>query len=372
MLIMKKIIFSFKNIILFLFYWLCNGFFMGTLLLMGPVRWLANYSRANDWSESKEKMIVFIFIGFLIIISFICARLLTIKTIETKSKLKKTVLIIVSLLVFLISLWFWMNPKMMIDSNMKETTEKVSGTEFVFGPYPEKEKLIELKKENYTAVISLLSPAVVPFEPVLISQESAMTKEVGIELIHIPMLPWVSANDNIEDKIEEIVKRGDGKYYVHCYLGKDRVNVFKKILSSISKDVKIKSLKSDSIRSLYKKKSFERGDITILDSNVFLTPYPTDGEFLSYIFNGSINSLVCLLNPKNIEDKPWIEKEKTLAEKYKINLVNYSWITLNKNKKDEAMKEILNLEKPIVIHAFNSIAPECMDFIVTYYKTKSK
>ena len=369
---MKKFKLSFKNIFLFLYYWLCIGFFLGTLILMGPVRWLANYARAHDWSESKEKMLVFILIGVLIVVSFLFARLIAIKTIALKKKPITISLIVGFLLLFAISLWFWMNPKMMIDHNMKESKENISGTEFVFGTYPEKEKLLELKKDNYTAVISLLSMAVVPFEPILINQEATAAKDVGIELIHIPMLPWVSANDDLEDKIEEIIKRGNGKYYVHCYLGKDRVNVFKKVLTSLSKEVTINSLQPENRRTLYDIKKFERGNISLLDSNVFFMPYPTDEEFFGYVLNGSIKTLVCLLNPNNKDDKPWIDKEKTISEKYKVAFINYPWVTLSKTKKETVMKEIFKLDKPIAIHAFNSNAPECTEFIEIFHQIKSK
>ncbi len=369
---MEKFELSFKNIIMLLYYWLCLGFFIGTLILMGPVRWLANYSRAHDWSGSKEKALVFVFIGILIIISFICARLFAAKTAAARGKQVKAVFMAGALSVFIISLWFWLNPKMMIDSRVKETFASFSGTEFVFGPYPEKVRLMELKNENYTAVISLLSPAVVPFEPVLINQETASAKETGIELIHIPMLPWVSSNNQIEGKLKEIIEKGAGKYYVHCYLGKDRVNVFKSILGSVSKDVRLKSLQPESIRTLRDIKEFERGPITILDSNIFFTPYPTDEEFFGYVLNGSVKTLVCLLNPKNKEDLPWIEKERTISGTHRMKFINYPWKTLDKDKKVKVMAKLMNLEKPMAIHAFNSTAPECAEFIETYNKMKSR
>lgn len=339
---------------------------------MGPVRWLANYSRSHDWSESREKMLVFVFIGLLIAISYMCARLVASKTAKTDKKLLKSGAMAGSLLIFAVSLWFWMNPKMMIDSNMKGTLSIFLKTEFIFGPYPEKERLCELKNENYTAVISLLSPAVVPFEPLLINQETAMAKEAGIELIHIPMLPWVSSNNQIKDKLQEIVKKGAGKYYVHCYLGKDRVNVFKKILGSISDDVKLESLQPESLRTLHDIRKFERGPITILDSDVFFIPYPTDEEFFGYVLNGSIKTLVCLLNPENKKDLRRIVTEKTICEQHQIKLVNYPWVTLSKDKKNAVVNELMNLEKPMAIHAFSSSAPESVNFIETYNKIKNR
>lgn len=359
-----------KNVLLFLYYWLCLGFFMGTLILMGPVRWLATYARAHDWGGSKEKALVLGLIAVLAAVSALCAGPLALRTSAAAPKPAKAVLPAAALLLFSVSLWFWLNPKLMIDRTMEVTFSNYSGTEFIFGPYPEKEKLLELKKDYYTAVISLLSPAVLPFEPALMSREAAAANEAGIELISIPMLPWVSANDHVEGRIEELVGRGGGKYYVHCYLGKDRVNIFKKLLSSKAADAKI--VTAESMRTLYDIKRFERGAIAILDKDVFFTPYPTDEEFFGYILNGSVKNLVSLLDPANKEDLPWIAKEKELSVKYKVKYANYSWKTIGAEKKEAAVREIMKLERPAVIHAFLSQAPECVDFVETYNRLKAR
>lgn len=361
-----------KNILLFLYYWLCLGFFMGTLILMGPARWLAVYSRAHDWSAAKEKALVFLLIGLLAAVSALCARLFASRTSAAAAKTLKAAFAGPALGLFLVSLWFWMNPKLMIDKSMKVTFSNYSGTEFIFGPYPEKEKLLELKKDYYTAVISLLSPAVVPFEPALMAREAAAAKEAGIELISIPMLPWVSTNDSVEGRIEELVGRGGGKYYVHCYLGKDRVNIFRKLLSSKAAGAKIVQQEPGAMRTLYDINKFERGAIAILDRDVFFTPYPTEEEFFGYILNGSVKNLVSLLDPSNKEDLPWMTKEKEISAKYKVKYVNYSWKTLSDEKKEAAMKEIMKMEKPAVIHAFLSQSPEGVDFVGTYNRLKAR
>lgn len=361
-----------KNIALFLYYWLCLGFFMGTLVLMGPVRWLAVYARAHDLGASKEKALVFILIGLLALVSALCARLFALKTSAAAAKPAKAAFSGAALIVFLVSLWFWLNPKLMIDRAMELTFSNYSGTEFIFGPYPEQEKLLELKRDYYTAVISLLSPAVVPFEPALMRREAAAARETGIELVSIPMLPWVSTNDHVEGKIEELVGRGGGKYYVHCYLGKDRVNIFKKLLSSKAAGAKIVSTVEDGRRTLYDIKKFERGAIAILDKDVFFTPYPTDEEFFGYILNGSVKNLVSLLDAGNKEDLPWMTKEKEISVKYKVKYANYPWKNLSLEKKEAAAREIMKLEKPAVIHAFLSQSPECVDFVETYNRLKAR
>jgi hypothetical protein len=144
------------------------------------------------------------------------------------------------------------------------------------------------------------------------------------------------------------------------------------MLTGLSGEVQVRSLQPGSARSLRDKKSFERGGITELGEGVFLTPYPTDEEFVSYIVNGTVNSLVSLLNPKNPEDLPWIKKEEEIAKRYKLKYANYPWKTLDKTKKEKAVKEISAMEKPLVIHAFLSRSQESSDFIATYKRLKQR
>ena len=73
-------------------------------------------------------------------------------------------------------------------------SETRAGSSFTFGPYPTEDRLAALERDGYTAVISLLHPAVVPFEPKLIADETAAAERVGIEFIHLPMLPWIADN----------------------------------------------------------------------------------------------------------------------------------------------------------------------------------
>lgn len=356
---------------LFLYTWLGAGFFLGTLTLMGPVRWVTNHARAAGWSYSAEKLLVLAFIAALFFISLLLARLLYAKTAAAAGWLKYALPGVPAAL-FFISLWFWLNPKLMIDTGMKTTAESSSWSEFVFGPYPEKDRLAALKAEGYTAVISLLSKAVVPFEPVLLSREEAAAKEAGIELIHIPMLPWVSDNDHVEAKLRELNKRGPGKYYVHCYLGKDRVNVFRRMLGAVAGPAAVKGLDPASARTLKGVKKFERGEITELEAGVYFTPYPTDEEFFGYLLNGTVTSLVSLLDPANPENLRWIKKEEAIAAKYGLRLASYPWLALDEPAKRRAVREIRELKKPAVVHAFLSKAPECAEFAAYYAAAKGR
>jgi len=360
-----------KRAALFLWHWLLSGFFLGTLTLTGPVRWATNYARSAGWSEPAEKLLVFAFIGALAAASLLLARWLTVKTEAAAGKAARYGLPAASLALALGALALWLNPKLMTSSTPQSAAEVFSWSEFVFGPYPEEDRLAALKAEGYTAVISLLSPAVLPFEPVLLAREREEAKEAGLELIHIPMLPWVSANDHVAAKLKELEKRGPGKYYVHCYLGKDRVNVFKRMLSAASGG-KVRNLDTSSARTLKGLKSFERGEITELERDVYLTPYPTDEEFFGYILNGTVQTLVSLLDPANPENLPWIKKEEAIAKKYGLRLASYPWLSLGETARKSAVKEIRAAKKPMVVHAFLSRAPESGEFAAYYTAAKAK
>lgn len=352
-------------VLLLFYYWLCTSFFLGTLTLMGPVRWTVSRARAAGWPDSVEKALVLCFIALLAAVSFVCARRLAARTRAAAPKVRYGAAA-GALALFAAALWFWMNPKFMIDPGAQTASAGFSGTEFVFGPYPDKDRLAGLKTEGYAAVISLLSPAVVPFEPVLIHEEKEAAAAAGIELVHIPMLPWVSSNDHVQRELKLLLARGPARYYVHCYLGKDRVNVFKKFLGTVSGEVSLKSLAPSAARTLKGLAAFERGAITPLEKDVYFTPYPTDEEFFGYILNGTVTSLVSLLDPANPENLPWMKKEKAVAEKHGLKFVNYPWKSLNAGKKAGAVRAIKALPRPAVIHAFLSKSPECLEFISAY------
>lgn len=351
---------------LFVYYWLCSGFFLGTLTLMGPVRWVASYARNAGWGYGAEKAAVFALIAALLAVSLPAASFIHARAAAAADRRLRAGLPAGAAALFLVSLWFWMNPELMIDPAAKTARESYSWSEFVFGPYPEAERLARLKAEGYTAVVSLLSQAVVPFEPVLLSREREAARAAGIELIHIPMLPWVSSNDHVAARLKELERRGPGKYYVHCYLGKDRVNVFKGMLASAAGGARLKPLQPENARRLGDIGRFERGAITRLSKDVFFTPYPTDEEFFGYILNGTVKSVASLLDPVNPEDLPWIEKEKAIAAKYGLKLASHPWKALDKAGKAAAVREIKALEKPLVIHAFLPHAPECAEFMALY------
>lgn len=179
------------------------------------------------------------------------------------------------------------------------------GERFTFGPYPEKETLKQLKEQGYDGVIALLSPTIGIEQP-LLSKEQKAGEEVGIEILSMPMLPWVGDNTNTLNEIRELAENGDGKYYVHCYLGRHRVDVVKQLVSEAAGEVyELLVLQAT---------SFERGHVVYDAQNEVLTgPFPTDEEWFTRIRRGEVKEVISLLEQKE-SFMPFIEKEQQTAQ----------------------------------------------------------
>lgn len=361
----KSFSFNIKNITLFAFVWFTIGFSLGTATLMGPVRWITDYTRISNMESSIENWAVRVTIFIFVIFSFKLSLYLVREFLVSNSAVKKILIVVIPLIVTFFSLWLWLNPKMM-QFNSVQTSESYGNIEFIFGPYPEEDKIIELKNQNIRGIISLLHEAVVPFEPKLLGDERELAIKHGVELIHLPMLPWVSANENSMKEVRKLAKEGSGKYYVHCYLGKDRVGVVRRAIKEILGEEKISG--EVNTRKIDDFEKFERGEIVKLDSGLYVTPYPTDEEFFAFVLNGSFKNVVSLLTPENIDDRQWIDKEEKIL---KENGINYTLLPINLKFFDplklyDHVKTVRSLEKPVLVHAFLSPSPQSKVFIDCY------
>lgn len=208
-----------RRVIFYLYIWLMLGFTLGSLTLIYIVRAVIDHLRTIENKLMSESMAVVIIIASLVIVSW----LLTIVFVKWHNRprqrvLKNSGVVLISLFAVL-SFKVWLNPYGFV-SNIKGNF--IVG-KFVAGRFPSQDVLYRLKREGYTAVVSLLNPTYVPFEGVLIKREREMAAKAGIKLIEIPTLPWLSKNTDAVKKIQELqLAPGHQKYYIHCYLGFDR------------------------------------------------------------------------------------------------------------------------------------------------------
>lgn len=340
-----------KNKLLFFSIFLGLAFSLGLWMLTnGPTRFISNLAQNNNWSIQNinfiEKVIILIFFSFVVAMSYYLTLWLS-----RKNKTYYYISISFFSLLLISSLGiFSFYPEFLIDKKNKITEVEVEKAEFYFGSYPDLEKLNELKRQKYTAVISLLNNTVVPAEPLLIEKEKKNAEKIGIQVISIPMLPWIVENDDAIVQIERFARNAKGKYYVHCYLGKDRANVFKNILEAENKKISIKG--ELSARLLDTLQTFERGEIIKLKNSLYITPFPTDEEFFGFIINGKIKNVVSIINPKNKIEIKDLLRERKILNQYKMNFIHLPYINYQQCKL--ISDSIKKLERPIVIHSYKS------------------
>ena len=257
--------------------WLMVGFFLGTLLLVGPVRLLTTAMRAQGWSERSEAVAMIGVIAVYVVGSALIARWLYRRVAACRTGPARVAIPATLTVAAAACLWAWLNPTVlsgMAGGTGGDVRITEGGAEFVFGPYPDRPRLTALKHEGYRAVISLQHPAVVPFEPQGIAEEQQAAREVGITFIHAPMVPWISSNDASLNTIRALARQGDGKYYVHCGLGRDRVNVVKRMLEN--EGARIAEAEGfEEPRTFHDRRRdgggpMERGDFTEIDRDVWL------------------------------------------------------------------------------------------------------
>jgi protein tyrosine phosphatase (PTP) superfamily phosphohydrolase (DUF442 family) len=350
------------------FCWLFNGFAMGTVILLWPVRIWVNYVRDNNLPGYLEPAGVVVFIVVLVIASFRLSLQIFQWQLLTSSRLWRVASLGIPAVAAAIALWLFLHPDII---NKGENNTSVS-EKFTLGPYPDEAKIAELKKAGYTDIISLLHPAVVPFEPRLIKEEEGAAAKANIHLIRAPMLPWIGDNEASLKTIADIVKNGKGKYYIHCYLGKDRVNVVKNLIVRLSGS--INGATEESQRTFEGAGAFERGELYRIDTGVYVTPYPTDEEFLSFFLAGHVKTVINIMDSTANDAKPWVTKEMLAL---KQNAIVFKQVAIHINTTEEAFNKLVDSirvwPKPLVIHHWNTACPESVLLRKAYYNlTKSQ
>jgi protein tyrosine phosphatase (PTP) superfamily phosphohydrolase (DUF442 family) len=351
-----------KRTLTFLFLWLCWGFTLGTILLLGPMRWTVDYGRKQSWAEGLERTTVIGYIAVLIIVSLLLA-FFSMKLLfkQSTSGVIKGIAVALPVIGIAVSVYVFLHPEW-VNSEVSSKEETVSA-HFGVGPYPELKKMYELQAEGYTAIISLLHPAVVPFEPSLLEKERNNAKEVGLEFIHIPLLPWISENQQSIDSLRQLIKNGKGKYYMHCYLGKDRVNAAARIVKQENREMQDYGVAKKESGLL--DKEFERGPVVELEKDVYLAPLPTKEEYLDVVVE--FQQVVSLSDLKNEEAKKRNNEEQQWLKPYNIpfKVFDVSAAT-SKAQMQEVVKQVKAMPKPIFIHGFFADDKEMLLFKSLY------
>ena len=206
----------------------------GVFVLFNIVRPLADKAIRENWSFSKEDTLVKILI-FMICIIGLCAGAWLL--VLWKKLHKGKLLFVVILLGVLCSTYFlFPSPDTLWNEHLE-----LGSAQYTFGPYPNAELLAQLKLRKFDTVISLLSPLVIPVEPRLIREERKLFKGSHITLIEAPLLPWIGARQNKRSLalIKKTLQKSKGRYYIHCYLGRDRIRMVMKLVEKYPSRIRV-------------------------------------------------------------------------------------------------------------------------------------
>jgi protein tyrosine phosphatase (PTP) superfamily phosphohydrolase (DUF442 family) len=220
------------------------------------------------------------------------------------------------------------------------------GQRLVFGPYPDADKLAELEDEGYDGVIALLSPKV-PFERVLLEQEEDNGKDAGIRVYSRPMLPWITGNEASLEATKALAAQENKQFYIHCYLGKHRVDIVRQELEAEAPD--------PTEREVDLPYRFERGQVeTYEGERIILGPYPTEEEWFEYVLRRDVDEIVSTLDPDNPDDAPWIEEEREIAEEngLKFTLMPLDPLSPDPAAAQKIVRHVRDAEGKVYVHDF--------------------
>ncbi len=355
-----------KRALVFICFLLTVGFAYGSFLLLIPGRSLITFLRTNGYSNQAETIIMVLLIVFWIASLLFIVNVLQQFYTESVKRSSKAILLIIPMVVCAITIYHWLNPK------QGAYLQKVKSNNgyFTAGAYPSFSDLLELKAKGYTGVISLLNPLVVPFEPVLLEREKRDTKLLGLQFINIPMLPWVSQNEDAIKRIQTIARDNQGKkYYVHCYLGEDRIRIFMRIINN---DAPL--LQAVEKSQLLNNMVTIRGKCLPLSDKLVACPMPVDDFFLRTIIASPIKYFVSLRGDNTQLDQESLEYDEATLEKYHIKYLHLPIYT--KPYKPKAVlaiaRQIKQLSQPALAYDYfmppNSVAME--GFLIAFKADK--
>jgi protein tyrosine phosphatase (PTP) superfamily phosphohydrolase (DUF442 family) len=325
---------------------LCFGFAGGVLFLlvfMVPVeRGLADRGLAQGLVDAVMAALVFGWVLVSLLATAIYGRLLLSQRRNLPLAVGALGLALASAFVIF---YFLLDTDLMVAVG-ELNDQNVSTERLTFGAYPDEQRLEDLKAQGYDGVVTLLNPNI-PFEKVLLEREKEAGEEVGIPVHSFPMLPWISSNDDAIRGIERLVGDGEKRYYIHCYLGKHRVDLVRQQVAPEGAATNEDEPLPD---------AFERGRLAVFDEEeVILGPYPTDEEWFEFVVRRDVKEVVSTLDPNNPADVPWIEKEREIA---KENGMTFTLMPLNPNSPNPARVEELasyarSRDHKVYVHSFN-------------------
>lgn len=312
------------SVIWFLYLWLVIGFTLGTFVLLAPVRWLVAVVQRAGGGTGVERVAVIALVVVYVVVSCLLALRLNGFMGRTRSTVRRYSIPAALTAIAMLTAWEWRNPSVLLSGiaggGDAGTVESVSGATFEFGSYPDEARLRELKRQGITAVVSLQHPDDL-VERKGIEQEEISTRTVGLTLIKAPMLPWFSENREALDTLRALALHGTGKFYVHCGLGRDRVNIAKKLIEGLgAKTVASKNLGAG-LGFEERDRPFIHGTLLHLATGVWLVPYPEHEEAFGCLVEGRAGNIALILDPADVEQKKRLGDVTSILNHYGIRFI---------------------------------------------------
>ena len=307
------------------FAWLMVGLFTGTLVLVVAIRWIVNL--LNHWGlgQSAENRVLIGVILLFVVTSFLMTRALVRHLLRMGSVRARRIALGALVIPGALSLWAWSNPTRVL-ANLAGTTfstvNLIGGPRFIFGSYPDGPRLEDLKRQGVKTVVSLQHPAVL-VELQGIEAEREGTQRLGMRFVQIPMLPWISDNQAALEQLRQLAIHGSGTYYVHCGLGRDRVNIAKRVIESVNAQTAARVAPSGTMQSAMGFEDridapFVRGRVFRLSGDQWLIPIPDPVELYQKILEGRPGKLILLLDPNDPAQAHWLETAEPQLRQYVV------------------------------------------------------
>lgn len=195
-----------------------TSFNTAIFVFVGPIRLVSLAFDHLGWSGEFERLTVSFIVLLMILTSLAVTSVLTSIVVNTRFSHVRVGIIGLIASFALLTGTLWMYPSLMISGLPDEI---VFQDNFAFGAYPDRQTIAQLDSDGYT-IVSLMHPAILPYEKRLLEIERESVENVGAELIEIPMLPWMAQNSQAIGLLRDLGAHGEGKYYVHCWFGMHR------------------------------------------------------------------------------------------------------------------------------------------------------
>ena len=187
------------------------------------------------------------------------------------------------------------------------------GGRFAFGASPSHGQMTWLRRGGFVGIVSLLHPSE-PGEAEIRIQEARWAQELGLTMVLAPLQPERGLDATALDALSELARGDEGPWYVAGGNDPNRLRVGRSLL------IRMTGSSEPLPQRLMEVESFERGPVMALEEEIFLAPFPTDGEILNDYLGGSVRSVLSLLDSANAADRDWLDHQDEILDRFGIEL----------------------------------------------------